>query len=382
MRLSRVYKTILKICAVTSLLPVLGPARRFDPQETAEPYTDFHAESWVQADRVFRQDPRWLGGDAAYSVDLGGQRVLWLFQDSFIARRAGAGRGHSTMVRNSVAIETGYDPSRAALKFYWRTQKGRPASFVPERGDTWLWPTHGVQLGQKLLLFFTKVRRDKQRGSLGFQNFGWAAFLIDNPDEEPSAWVLHRIDVPSNPWNVIVGAAVLISGDYLDVFSPAEPSHDIYLVRWPLNAAAHGDLASPEWWCGPEKGWTGQRQIVHAPLPVFLKGSMEFSVQRDAQGSKFLAVESVGFGASEIAIRWADRLEGPWSAARRVFVPPESQRPDGFVYAAKSHPELTGADLVITYVANSFDFGILTRDLNIYYPRFVRLWFSQRLGVR
>jgi hypothetical protein len=102
---------------------------------------------------------------------------------------------------------------------------------------------------------------------------------------------------------------------------------------------------------------------------------MEFSVQWDAQRDKFLEVQSVGFGASEIAIRWAGQIEGSWSGLKKVYRPPESGRPDAFVYAAKAHPELRGADFVITYVANSRDFGILTRDPSIYYPRFVRLAF-------
>jgi hypothetical protein len=378
MRFTRVHKMVFKMCAGTSLLLVFWPAWRLDPQEVVEPYANLHAKSWIQADRLFRKDPRWLGGDVAYSIDLGRKRVLWLFGDSFIGNRAGAKRGQSTMVRNCVAVETGYDPSRASLKFYWRTQQGRPASFVTDRGDAWLWPTDGVRLGSRLLLFFTRVRPDSRKDSLGFENFGWAAFLVDNPDEEPSAWVLRRIDVPTNARNVIVGAAVLVAGRFLYVFSPAEPNHEVYLLRWPLSAAASGHLASPQWWGGLDQGWITQRKVVRPPPVVFLNGSMEFSVQWDPQRKKFLEVQSMGFGASEIAIRWADRLEGPWSVARRVYRPPESDRADAFVYAAKAHPELTGGDLVVTYVANSRDFGTLTRDPDIYYPRFVRLWSSSR----
>ena len=282
------------------------------------------------------------------------------------------------MVRNSVAIETGYDPSKASLKFYWGSQAGRPASFAPEIGDAWLWPTDGVRIGKKLLLFFTRVRTDTRKDSLGFENFGWTAFFVDNPDQEPSAWVMRRIATPANPWNVIVGAAALAAGSNLYVFSPAEPSHDVYLLRWPLTAAANGDLRSPEWWSGSDQGWIPQKELARRPVPVFTEGSMEFSVQWDPQRKKFLEVQSVGFGASEIAVRWAQRLEGPWSEPRQVFRPPESDRPDAFVYAAKAHPELTGAELVITYAANCRDFGILVRDLSIYYPRFVRLWLSPR----
>lgn len=74
--------------------------------------------SWPEADKLFHADPRWLGGDGAFSTDLGNGRVLWMFGDSFVAPKAGATRGQSAFIRNSVAIQTGYDPSHASIKFY------------------------------------------------------------------------------------------------------------------------------------------------------------------------------------------------------------------------------------------------------------------------
>lgn len=379
MRLRRVFKTVLRLCAGASVLLLLWPVWRLDPEEPVGPYPTPNAEPWTQADRLFRTDSSWLGGDVAYSVDLGRERVLWLFGDSFVARDARADREHSTLVRNSVAIESGYDPSRACIKFYWKTQGGGPASFFPERGNTWLWPADGVRLGAKLLLFFTRVRPNSRKDSLGFENFGWTAFLVRNPDEDPLEWAMQRIDGPNNAWGVIVGAAVVAAGHFVYVFSPAEPSHDIYLLRWPLSSAANGDLASPEWWCGLGRGWIAQQKVARRPAAVFSGGSMEFSIQWDPQRQKFLEVQSVGFGASDIAIRWADRLQGPWSEPMKVYRPPESDRPDAFVYAAKAHPELRSAALAVTYVANSSGgFQVLTRDPSIYYPRFVRLWFPAR----
>jgi len=346
MGFGRMRKTVLWLCASAGMFLAFWPAWRLDPQQAPEPHPGLHAKPWTEAEGLFRRDPRWLGGDVAYSVDLSRERVLWLFGDSFIGTNAAGKRTQSTMVRNSVAIETGYDPSRASLKFYWRMQKGRPASFVPETRHAWLWPTHGVRLGTKLLLFFTRVRPDNRKDSLGFENFGWAAYLVDNPDQEPSAWVLRKTEIPTNAWNVIVGAAALVAGDFLYVFGPAEPSHDVYLLRWPLGAAEKGDLASPEWWCGLDQGWTRQQKLVRRPTPVFSEGGMEFSVQWDPHRKKFLAVHSVGFGASEIAIRWAERLQGPWSGPTPVYRPPESARPHTLEYAAKAHAELSGDSLV------------------------------------
>src|SRR5208282_6632981 len=61
------------------------------------------ATPWPEADKLFHSDPRWLGADAAFSIDLGQGRVLWMFNDTFVARKPGEDRSHSAFVRNTVA---------------------------------------------------------------------------------------------------------------------------------------------------------------------------------------------------------------------------------------------------------------------------------------
>jgi hypothetical protein len=324
--------------------------------------------SWPEANQLFRSDPRWLGGDAAFSVDLGAGRVLWLFGDSFVARRMGDSRKASNMVHNSVAVQNGYDPAHATLKFYWGSAKGEPADFAAPEGKPWFWPMHGVRLGSHLLLFYARVKADDKKDSLGFRLVGWTAFLIDNPDQEPSAWTLRRLNVPDSDGKVIVGASALQIEDFLYVFGASEPEHDVYLVRWPVNDAAKGQLLSPEWWCG-SGGWQAQ---ISERRPVMHDGSSEFSIQRDPWGAGFIEVNTQGFGAADIVMRHAKVLQGPWSKSQKIFRPPESDGADPFVYAGKSHPELTGADLIVTYVANGVD-QKLANDMSIYRPRFVRL---------
>src|SRR3954468_10697696 len=74
--------------------------------------------SWPEADRLFHQDPRWLGADAAYSIDLGAERSLWLFGDTFVATSAAVQRTESAMPRNTIAIEEGRNPATAAMRFF------------------------------------------------------------------------------------------------------------------------------------------------------------------------------------------------------------------------------------------------------------------------
>jgi hypothetical protein len=60
-----------------------------------------------------------------------------------------------------------------------------------------------------------------------------------------------------------------------------------------------------------------------------------------------------------------------------IYRPPESDAPDAFVYAGKSHPELKGADLILTYAANGPDEKV-AKDMNLYFPRFVKVELHNR----
>ncbi len=53
--------------------------------------------------------------------------------------------------------------------------------------------------------------------------------------------------------------------------------------------------------------------------------------------------------------------------------PPEAADPGVTEYAAKAHPELAGADIVVTYATNATELERLARDTALYYPRFVRV---------
>src|SRR5438477_11118578 len=99
--------------------------------ETAPPADK--GASWPEADRLFHQDPRWLGADAAYSIDLGAERSLWLFGDTFVATSAGGRRTASSMPRNTVAVQDGRNPATATMRFFWGSDAaGKPASFFPD----------------------------------------------------------------------------------------------------------------------------------------------------------------------------------------------------------------------------------------------------------
>jgi hypothetical protein len=333
--------------------------------------------SWTDADALFHQDPRWLGSDGAYSIDLGGGRVAWLFGDTFVATTDAHVRTQAVMPRNTVAVETGLDPTRATMAFAWGDDGGTPASFFPEDGARWHWPGGGVRLPGGPLIVFLSIEQASS-GGLGFDGAGWRAVAIANPDDPPSAWRQTRLDPPSQAWDANVGTAVALDGDFVDVLA-TDAAHRGMLARFPvasLATGAAGALGSIQWWDGTAWG-------AGPPAVVIDDAGSEASLQRNKELRLWIHVASRGFGATTIAVRTAPDVTGPWSAPQDAFTPPESLGPDPFVYAGKAHPELATGDgtLAVTYAVNSFTFAdLLTPEgqLTLGWPRFAKLTLMAR----
>lgn len=326
--------------------------------------------AWPDADALFRSDPDWLGADAAYSVDLGDERSLWLFGDTFIATTPARVRAESVMVRNTVGIMSGRDPTTASMSYTWgREPDGGPAAFVGGDGDPWWWPLHGLVVDDTLTLFFLTVAREP--GGLGFEITGGTAFRVDDFGGPPDTWALQPLDLPDNDFGMRLGASVLLTDDHVLAYAVREPGdHDVALARWSRSRFVAGDLSSVEWF--DDGAWHLQADLGGRPGPVFRNAQTEFTIGRS--GSEFVAVHTEGFGSTTIGVRTASSPEGPWSSATTVFRPPESDRNDAFVYAGKAHHQLDGGgDLVVTYASNAKDFAVLVEDDSLYWPRFVRV---------
>lgn len=335
----------------------------------------FDASPWPEADQLFHRDPHWVGADGASSVDLGGGRILWLFGDTWIDPTGTGNRQGARIVSNSVATQRGTDPTTASITFYWgRTADGSPDALFPDRRGESLWLGNGVRVGDRLVLFFARTIRGTGTG-LGFECVGWTALMVENPDEEPSAWRVRPLDTPANPLGILVGyAAVVRQGEYVYALGSQNPvkSHPIFAARWRSEAVRRGKLSQPEWWAGERLGWIPDSSKEQR-WPLFENGQSDLTIHADQVAQRFLEVQTHGFGPADVMMRTAPILTGPWSAPRMVYRPPEYYRPNVMIYSAKAHPELSGADLLLTYATNTFQFGELSTDSLIYYPRFVRL---------
>jgi hypothetical protein len=338
--------------------------------------------SFPEAERLFHQDPRWLGGDGALSVRLSDNRILWLFGDTFIATSEARVRSESKLVRNTVAIQSGKDPRTASVSFRWRQAKdGSPASFFPEHDRHFYWPGHGIRLDKGPLIIFLYALVATPGRGLGFVPVGYAIAVIANPDEPLQAWKPRIVDAKAVTFDVIPATAVLRADGYVVALAIRQQgTHAGFLVRYPVASLAQGDITHAEWWAGDGRGWVPASMLgKDGPAIVLDDAGGECSIHWDMRTGSFIHVASYGFGATEIGLRTALTLTGPWSAPVFAYRPPESDAPRPFVYAAKAHPELVGpepTDLVVTYVTSSFESADLLTvegEQSLYWPRFVAI---------
>ena len=203
-------------------------------------YTEKHGSSfepfiaampWPEADSLFRGDKCWLGGDGAYSIDLGKNRILWLFGDSFIDSSRSGDRKNAVVIRNSLAIQQGYDPTTAGMAFYWGVLKQEEGAYFTSKDDSWFWPGGGVLAGDTLIIFLMRI--EDADNELGFEAAGWAVVCISNPDSSPKEWDIAWPEAPKNDLDIIIGSAVL----YMDCLLYTSPSpRDRTRSRMPSSA--------------------------------------------------------------------------------------------------------------------------------------------------
>ena len=346
----------------------------------------YSGRSWTEAEGLFHGDPRWLGADAALSVQLGNDRTLWLFGDTFVAVSRANVRSESEMVRNTVAIQMGGDPRTASITFTWRKNTDdSPASFFPEQGERWYWPGHGIRLTEGPLVIFLYVMLKTPGKGLGFACTGYALALIDEPEMPAATWEPRIVEAAPSVFDAIPATAVVRDGPHVVALAiRQEGAHAGALVRYPAAALAKGDARQAEWWTDDGQGWVPEADLgPEGPAFVMNDAGAECSVHWDARTRSFIHVASYGFGASTIGLRTAQTLTGPWSSPVTIYRPPESDAPRPFVYAAKAHPELVGphaTDLVVTYATNSFEFADLFTEQGarfLYWPRFMVVQVSK-----
>ncbi len=349
-----------------------------------------------QWDRAFSRKSGWTGGDVGSSFLIPGNRVLWVFGDSFVGDVEADRHLRAVMVNNSIAVHAyhpdwpGKAPMPGGIKFYWGPPdaSGKPSAWVKpfEDSKSWYWPTGGgvvfpgVDGGQRLALFLIQLEKIPADNSVwGFEVVGGAVAIVDNIEDPAEKWKPRVRGISYVAGRMEWGEAALMdtrsqgSPGYIYIYgTEMDPSdkRDLLLARVPSSK-----LEQTDHW----EFFAGGGQWLNSPdqaLPIVKGVASELSVDRIADrtgGVHYVMVYSEPFPGNRIFVRAAPNPEGPWSEAQPVFtVSGVKGSKTLFAYAAKGHAPLSEpGSLLISYIVNSNDFKELVNNASIYRPRFV-----------
>jgi hypothetical protein len=324
----------------------------------------------------------WRGADAAYSIPLPDGRDVWIFGDTLYGNERVVIGDEPRMVHNSIGISTCKNGQWNLQYTVKDGENATPRSFFEStlHPNTWYWALDGVYYNKELWVTLLCVRSaPKSVAAFGFETCGTDLARISNLEADPQHWaVSYSLLVPdgkhANP-----SASAVIFGKYLYIFTLKETGdRSIVLTRVPLKRL--GAAATNLEYLSRDDHWKTGIDVDYAK-PVMATGTSEMSVRYHPEIGKWVSVQfsSASF-SDEIVLRFADRIEGPWTAGKTIYRVPEMNKtlkgydPDTFCYAAKEHPELEArGHLLFTYVCNTLKPAKLVENTDIYFPKVVDL---------
>ncbi len=294
----------------------------------------------------------WLGGDAAYSIPINGDQILWLFGDTFTDLNHTGHRSFPLMVGNSVGVSTRSQTGWVMQYFYGSDEARNPrAFFVSQKPGIRFWPRHGFYWRGETHVFLSEVEHTAP-GPYGFEITGTQEAVFDVKSIKNNSPVQYR--EIHTPKNFLIASAITESRGLQYVFSTLDEYGR--LGRRPVFLSRYDGRR----WEYFSKTRQWKRGLYEKDaLEAVADGANEMSVTYSESTKRWLMVYSdKDIISGQIFVRQAKELTGPWSEPKVLYQVPEivgSERtPYAFTYAAKLHSELNkdNKTLALTYVVN------------------------------
>ena len=357
------------------------------PSNEASGLKVLSVESLPALDAAFRSSKSWLGADSAYSFEVGKERSLWLFGDTFISDKGdGKRRG---MIHSSVGYLTGgaVNPKFRFLCSGFDT----PGSTHSRHHDpkVWWWPGDGVVVDDKLYEF-VKVVRQGDNPAAGEWNFEWSSDLcvsFDHADYKDVSIVRASTSLPEQNRGILFGIACAQDDKYCYVYCSSIKDaqklspHPCAVAR--MEKSCLNSCLSSDWsyWNQAKQTWSASRDDASI---LFADAAAEMTVSYLKSRDMYVAVYMPPL-SDKIMLRTSRLPQGPFSAPIEIYNCPEAKeqvngKPVN-VYSAKAHPELSQSpdDLVITYCTNPGDLKEHQVRPDLYYPRALVVRFAENV---
>ena len=325
-----------------------------------------------EIDARFRPQQGWIGGDSGHSVDLGHQRTLWLYGDTWVGAVKDGRRSKARIVHNSVGMQCGSD---APCSFVVREDEQHKSVDLikPADGRGWLWFQAGAMANGRLYLFMSQFDRSANGGHTHIAQ--WLG-IVSNPLEDPREWCLDQIQIPyslfSDDRQLTFGTSVIVSGEHLYIYGSEEhlrggsQKHYLVLARVPLN-----EIGNMEAWTFHRRGRWSHDYTRPSRLADYMAG--ETSIVAVPNMNQFVMVYTDCGVSQRIVARTAPTPAGPWSDIQVVHSCRESSLDRNlFSYGGKAHPALSSdGKLVISYLTSSVNTWQVATDARLYWPKFL-----------
>lgn len=342
------------------------------------------ADPAPEFEKLFSPQKRgWLGADGATSVLIDDKKAVWLFGDTIVGNVSSKNERKGTMARNTIAIHDFSKGLPGSTHFYWGFSDNITGSFFLGGDydlDYWYWPTAGIKIEDELYVFSYKVFSSGTIPGFSFGFGDMTMIKIDNPNDPPPKWKMKTAEMGIGNDHLGFCSAVYSEPPYLYMYGFNDgPVKGAMGRKMVLARVKLDDLKKAEkpfdfqYYVDGENGleWGGEPDKLH---PLFEPGTTENSIHYDSLLGRYIMFTQVPF-QPEVYIVTSPSLTGPWSEPLQVYHIPDIESDLLHAYAVKAHPELSTkpGELIFTYVVNTTDFWSMFNNLDIYYPRFVRV---------
>lgn len=325
-------------------------------------------------DQVFTAQPEgWLGSDAAHSIVLSKDRVLWLFGDTFLgSTKNGRRYPEGYHINNCIAIEDLSISNPGKIKYFWGDRHGNRGAFFPPQNDMpgkYYWPTSGLLVNNRLLIFCFAMAANEETWWID----GTVVIAVDNYFDDPYSWNCQYYDLGIGGNTVGIHSAMVLEGEYiyfLGYFDQLDQRQAILARTAAEKFSITPSSKQMEYWSEGSQGnhWSSD---LKQPVALFKPGVTETDLQYISEWDLYLATTYDPIKA-DIFITVANKLTGPWGKPVLLFTNPDHVT---MTYAARPHPQLAGVagEVVISYVTSPTSLDMTKEPLDTYRPRFLKL---------
>jgi len=301
-----------------------------------------------------------IGHDYQHVYPLGGNRYLWLFQDTFVDYSGTATTlGQAAFGHNTAMVQDG-----SCFTLYHRGTIDNPKSFENGTGESrlskWFWPMGGQTFGGKVYVFWAEMTKDGYEPSPP-NGLGWhpARTWLAVYDAQSLARLSFSA-APNSGVQPIYGYAVDSDADYTYLFgnnfeqnlqreggyfNGPHSGTVMWLARVPL-----GSFASPLEYRTAD-GWSYD---AAASVPIMQRYWAENPMQPRYLNGQWVAVTKVnGYWGESLAVDVANDPWGPWTTTESRSIAPRGGDPLMNTYHAHLMPWLDGGSLVVSISQNA-----------------------------